>query len=339
MENNHHQKQATVERPIKFKGPSLFGFNDATILVNPSKHNVITLIKEGEEQGVPLSLHNVYATTGKKAKARYTRVANRPYSTHHKKADKYQGFLVAEHLASALHLTGITNADVTFLKNKLQKGFSVPAYGQGIRDFYCELIEQKKELDSPVSGIDTLSSSSFTFLDGVIEREISVEPSDKLEIIVESKGYKDLPELKSKPIYLENAYEELVNHTSARPLARLGNPLIYAVWKISKTIGYRGVREENYILVKPGDTVKDITERMQEQYREERNEHLYHTALDFFGELYSLGSPDIRGRFILRNTTHLVRVPALKKFSERGVFQKTPMNKDHPSKQLNFYIH
>ena len=336
MKNNHQPKQATVEKPIRFKGPSLFGFSDSTIVVSPSEHNWVTFIKKGENnEAALLSLPNVYATRGKKAKARYMRVITP--SADYQKANRYQGFLVAEHLASALHLTGITNVDVTFFKNRLQKGVSVPAYGPGIRNFYCELIEQKKELNHPVSGIEAVSNSSFTLLDGVIEREISVEPSDKLEIIVESTEYKDVPKLDSEPVHIRDAYQELVRHTSARPLARLGNPLLYMAWSLGKKIVCRGVGEENYVLVKPGDTATDITERMQEQYRKGRNEHLYHTALDFFGELYTIGSPDIKGRFRLKNSTHITRIPALKKFYESGAFQK--IHPEHQEdKRLTFYI-
>ena len=354
METTPEVKQATVKGEVKFTGPCLFGFKDATVLVTPSEEEGIRLRKQGEKEYALLSLDNVHATRGKKAKARYVQVTNTHNHNHSQSGiqsstrsgnqsekeeiSRYCGFLVTEHLAAAMHLAGITNADITFYKKRLQKGSSVPTCGPGIENFFRGLCDKKRELGSLASGMQVTGSSSYASSDGNIEREIIVEPSDKLEIIVESEGYKDLPKLGSDSIHITDAYQELAEHVKARPLARLGSTPIYGLWKLSKVLGYRGVDHESYIIVTPRSKAEDIVQRMQPKYRGGKNEHLYHTALDFFGELYSLGSPDIKGRFMLKNTTHLTRVPALKSFSERGVFQRTSAELgDHSDKRLTFY--
>jgi UDP-3-O-acyl-N-acetylglucosamine deacetylase len=230
---------------------------------------------------------------------------------------------VVEHLLSAMHIAGITDAEI-FIENYSQgRNVVVPTKGAGV-SYYFELLNANKtRLEGYVNTVKVVKEDEYTSKKQTnFKTSIKVFPSDNLEILVTSSKQADIFDLKEQPLHVKDVYSEIREHLDARPLGRVAFYPVYLLWKLARARGYQGITEENYIIVTPYDNTETVAAKMQPKYREGKNEYLAHTVLDFLGELFAL-SPRIKGRFVLENTNHLSRISALKYFVKNSTFSPT----------------
>jgi hypothetical protein len=77
---------------------------------------------------------------------------------------------------------------------------------------------------------------------------------------------------------------------AAKPIARTQKILPYVLLQMfSKMTGSKAIGPKNYTMIYPRSTKEKVWKSMQEQYREDHNEYLAHTAVcDFPAELYTI---------------------------------------------------
>ena len=242
--------------------------------------------------------------------------------------EKGKQIRVLEHLASALHATGITDITVHVKNAELSKA-SIPIIGPGI-EFYLDLLQKHKEIYDDKPSKTICAEKAFSFSDNDDDEEIKslvkIEPSDTLEILIPSAKHPDVDSPNEKKAYMEDFYKQADQHKSARGLGRVNHPAVYRLWQIARLLGYKGICKETYVPIGLHDTSETIVEKMQPKYQKTRNEHSYHTAVcDFPGELLAvitaLGANIIKAKFTLKNTNHFTRIEALKHFVKNGIFQ------------------
>ena len=303
-------ERATIKEPITLKGYDLWSFSDnLAASIQPHRSGIEFVIGSII---VPFDIAHIEGVTGMVGE-RYVRVVSQGTEVR-----------VVEHLASALHLAGITDARVVMSDGAR----SVPQRGAGIEAMYRLLRSQRQVTDDVPREVKVVKSSTYEFFNKRIGDMTSVcaYPSDSLDITVLAARQPDLCALGEKPLQVNAVYAGCEQHLSARPLARLATRIfhthpIYALWRAARAVGYRGISEENYVLVTPQDTPQTVCGKMQPCYREDMNEFLAHTLFcDFPGELYAIGNCQIKGGFTLKNSNHLTRIDALRQFVKEGVF-------------------
>ena len=292
--------RATVSKPLEFTGPSPFFPGNVSMTVIKGCSGISFQDQNG------IIDYDLSSLQGHQAKstARYLKLDNG--------AAKIR---VAEHLLSAFHLAGVTDALIICPKSQ------VPTCGSGIKQFYDALHSNRVQLDVKKEIVRTVKSSEYRSQRNGIETLITVNPSNTLDILVDSGRHPDLIDLNEQPFYIEDVHTNAEDHYEAMPVARIQECWKYLAWNLMRTIGFKGISEDNYIIASPGATQGQIAQQMQDQYQEGRNEYLAHTAVcDFPGELLALGSKVV-GSFTLSNTNHILRVEAIKQFYREGVFK------------------
>jgi len=325
-----YDKRATVKEPIVIEGVDVRKIKkNTTAEIRPEQEGRgLYFTINADPERIPYDIHHLYAYRHPVVGARYNVVSSARDEGLTGRLRGEKQIHVVEHLVSALYAAGITDAEVN-IKNGGSKIVSAPSLGPGIEAYFKLLQGKREELDFPLEAVRVTRMHGYKPTDEKkgVQTSITIAPRNSLEIRVASARQADLFPIGEQEMEVTDFYGELEKHLSARPIGRLKNPFIFAFWKMVNWLGYRGITDENYITARLFDDEKSLVKKMHPEYRLGRNEFLAHTIFsDFFGELCSLGSPYIRGRFALKNASHLSRVAALKQFAkEEGLLVKEPL--------------
>lgn len=224
---------------------------------------------------------------------------------------------VVEHLVSALHYLGITDAKIVVegSKESPTEAF-IPTRGAGITHYVNSLENQIEKLGKAIDVIEFREEDKF-IQNHKKGTAIAIAPDDELSMLIDTS---DLGKINLSPAHISmaDAYKKIKTHLSARPIARINGTIIYALWKVINQRGYKGICDDNYILAEPSATTQTIVSRMATQYQEGRNESVAHGVLDRFGELYMLDGRPIRGSLHAIKGNHPSVISALKYFVKEG---------------------
>jgi hypothetical protein len=317
--------RATVDRPIVLEGYDLSGFSRGTAVVQPGNNGIAFTRYDGLR--VPYDMHHLYGVHGSMG-SRY--LALSPQEDKDLKdtpASLPKQITIVEHLASSLHLLGITDAEIS-LQTRPWLGDKVfmPQQGAGLEHYVLALKDNIRAIPGENGVVRCVRSATYHRHDDRknVDVSITVEPYEKFSVAV--KGGRHLSTrlaIEAERYKLKDVYNQWPAGLRARPLARLDHPFVYAFWRAARALGYKGVTEENYVLLKPGSTIDSIRKHMFQEFQEGFNEFCAHTAVsDFPGECAALGGR-MHARFTLENPTHLDRIAALKQFKREGALQLT----------------
>jgi len=181
---------------------------------------------------------------------------------------------VVEHLISALRAAWITHASI------LVKPWLMPVIWPWIEPVYWLLKEASVLVSDSLPTIEIQEKKEYSYGDATMV----VEPSDNLDIDIQT-NHPDLVDLYSEALSVIDVTSSLVEHVTARPIARLQDPKIKAVHSLLTRNPFyplNGISDTWYINTNPWDSWDEIVSRMQEKYQKWRNEHLYHTLVADF---------------------------------------------------------
>lgn len=301
------------------------------VSINPAKcGSGITFKVHGaglDYASFPFDIFHLYAKKGK-AGSRYAMVSAKKDEDLKGKVNKkvlnHAKVYVVEHLLSAMHAAGITDAEIELRSLNGDYSGVVPIVGVGIDTYFKELNKKRIAFKKPIDLLYAVKSDEYIHVDNKtkLKTRIRIEPSNSLEARVKSAKHSDLPDLNEKEFHVKSVYESIGKHLKARPLARTKERWKYFALNLLCFAGYKAITNENYVIVAPTDGTKEIVRKMQPKYRRKRNEYLAHTIFsDFLGEMYALGSAYVKGNFTLENTNHPTRIAALKQFQRNDVFK------------------
>jgi len=234
---------------------------------------------------------------------------------------------IVEHILSSLAASWITNADVatTFSQSPWILWWDMwytPIIWPWIEPLYWVLSWlPKTSINMNEEQYRVLERMEFAYGSA----KMIVEPSDSFDVHI-STVHKDITELWSKPLEVQDVLSQVAKHASARPLARLQGRVKYNIFRalncFESTV-INAINPKTYIMWLPWDKGEDIAWKMQEQYQEDRNEHLFHTLYsDFIWELAIFFPWNFNWKITLIDTKHTSRIPLLQMLLESWVARR-----------------
>lgn len=229
-------------------------------------------------------------------------------------------FHVTEHLSSALHHLGITDAfiEVESSKSTPTEAF-IPTQGYGISHYVNSLHDYVKDLKVPVPLVKVISSDAYVS-PSLTSSNVVIVPSEKLSFSIDKSDLGKIM-LASMPIELSDVYAEIDDHLDARPIARVDTLVKTLAWNLGDWRNYKAVSKDNYIIASFEKDSYDLIKEMHEKYQLAENESVAHGHLDRFGEVYSIAGLPVKGGFDFKNTNHPRSISALKYFVKNGSIQ------------------
>lgn len=325
-----YRNTSRLTKAVDMGGPHFFNIGETSeVNVSPEEEGIYFRTPSMNGDSIPMDLFHAYAQND--LFGRRVTLSMKEDRGLEKKLEKNSTKIqVIEHLASALHIAGISGATVTVENKNSVDDIIMPSTGPGVKR-YVERLRQASE-DAGESRNLVYIDKAEIYIYGETKKGhrtmIAAKPSDSLKIRVLSGKYDDLTDVGEEEFSVENAYAEADRYMHARPIARLtgGSGITekslgwmkYLYWKQASLRGYKGITDETYIIATPWDSAEDIKKKMAPEFREKSNEYLAHTVLDFMGELYMVGNCPVVGEFTLANTNHPARMSALKHFFREG---------------------